>query len=93
MHIIFRPFMISSGCHFNSTIQDKVQVESFGVVCYRDDLLDPWARFAQIRKHVADGIVPERVLPVATPLAISLGVFHILASRTELLEADEIGNV
>ena len=70
-----------------------MQVESLGVVCCRDEILDPGARFAQIRQHVADGIVPERMLPLATPLVISLGFFHVLASRTELLQADEIGNV
>jgi hypothetical protein len=33
------------------------------------------------------------VLPLAKLLAISLGVLQVLASRTELLYADEIVNV
>jgi hypothetical protein len=75
------------------SVRDKVQVERLGVVRYRDDLLDPGAQSAQVRQHVADGIVPERVLPHAAALAFALGVFLVLASQTELLQADEIGNV
>ena len=70
-----------------------MQVKRLGVVRYGYNLLDPGAWFAQVRQHVADGICPKRVLSHAATLTLALGVFHVLASRTELLQADEIGNV
>jgi hypothetical protein len=77
----------------DGSVQDKVQVEGLGVVRYRYDLLYPGARFAQVRQQVADGVCSKRVLLHAATPAIALGVFHVLALRTELLQADEIGNV
>jgi hypothetical protein len=62
-------------------------------VRYGYDLLDPGARFAQVRQHIANGICPKRVLPHAAALTFALGILLVLASRTKLLQADEIGNV
>jgi hypothetical protein len=70
-----------------------VQVERLGIVRYGYELLDPVALFAQVHQHVADGSGQERVLPHAATLTLTFRVFHVLASRTELLQADEIGNV
>ena len=70
-----------------------MQVERLVVVSYRDDFVDLGTRFAQVSQNVAERIVPERVLPHAAALAIALGVFLVLASQTELLQADEFGNV
>jgi len=66
----------------------ETQDECLGVVSYRDNLIIPVARLAQVRHHVPFQIVPERVLPLAALEAASLYFFQILATRT-----DEIGDV
>ena len=70
-----------------------MKVECFGVVSYRDNPVNPEAQFAQVRQHVTDRIVPERVLPLAKLHAVSFDVLCVLAPGTELLYADEIGNM
>jgi hypothetical protein len=75
----------------DGSVQDKVLVEPLGVVRYRYDLHEPGARFAKVRQQVADGVCPKRVLSHAATLAIAF--LHALALRTELLQADMIGNV
>ena len=77
----------------DGSIQDKMQVECFGFVGYCDNLLNTGAWLHRYDSMSPDGIVPEREPPLATLLAISLGVFQVLAFRIELLYADEIGNV
>jgi len=74
-------------------VQYEMQVERLGVLCYRNNLVSPGARFAQIRHHVPERIVPKRVLPLAALDTVSPYVFHILVPRTELLQADEIGKM
>ena len=71
----------------------KCRSNAFFVVRFGYDLLDPGARAAQVRQHGADGVCPERVLPHAATHTLAFGIFHVLASRTELLHTNEIGNV
>jgi hypothetical protein len=75
----------------NVSVQEKVQVERFGVVRYRYDLFDPGARFTQVCQQVADRVYPKRVLSHTATLAI-IGL-HVLALRTKLLQTDKIRNV
>jgi hypothetical protein len=56
-------------------------------VRYRYDLLDPGALFAQVRQQVAYGVCPKQVLSHAATRAIALGLFHVFALRTKLVEA------
>jgi len=64
----------------DDSVQDEIKIEFFSLVSYFDDRFDPGSRFAKVRYHIPDRIVPERVLPLATLHATPLDVFHVIAS-------------
>jgi len=66
-----------------------MKVKRLGVVRYSDDLIGSGAMIALIKKQVPERIFPEGVLPLTASHAVS-SVFHILATRTDLLHAEEI---
>ena len=60
---------------------------------YRDKLIDPVAQLTYISYHLPDRFFPERMLSLAAYQAVTLHVFVIFATRTGMLQADEIGYV
>jgi len=71
----------------DGSVKNKLCVETFGVVCYCDNLLTPLSRRAQI-KEVTDGVIVEGMPSVATMLAIYTDVGLHLATCAELLKTD-----
>lgn len=94
IHIIFEPFMINSSCHLNKKDMLLIKWRSnILALCAMAMILSTQGRSSQSYDKVSDRIFPERILSLTTLHAILINVCLFFATRKELLQADEIGNL
>ena len=93
IHIIFSPFINNSGCHFKRMARFKTQWKYNTLALYAIATILSTQSRGSHRSHVPDRIFPERMLPLTTLRAISLDIFHVLASGKQRLYARKIRNV